>query len=236
MQPKLVLLQNDQVVAKFALDQEIFTIGRKPENDMIIDHTSVSSRHARILVIGSDVFIEDMQSTNGTLINNKRIQKHMLADGDQIIIGQHMIKFDYPQSADEPIIESKKVKPYAVGLEGNSAFEEKPEAKEAEKPIFNTTNIPKPDASDSQIAQLQMVGGPNNGKKVTLTKAISRLGAPGEQVAVIARRPGGYYLMHLGGNTEQPILNGEPVSTQATLLADEDIIEVGRMRMKFLLN
>lgn len=82
---------------------------------------------------------------------------------------------------------------------------------------------------------MQLISGPNNGKKLALTKSITRLGKPGEQVAAIARRPQGYFIMHLGGNTPQPELNGTRVGTQATALKHGDIIEVGQVRMKILI-
>jgi len=63
---------------------------------------------------------------------------------------------------------------------------------------------------------------------MALNKSITRLGKPGEQVAAIAKRPQGYFIMHLGGSTAQPILNGSNVGTQATSLKHGDIIEVGK--------
>lgn len=262
MLPKLILLENNQVVSEYVIDQEIFTIGRKPENDLIIDDTAVSGRHARILIIGSDAFIEDLQSTNGTLINNKRITKQMLEDGDGILVGQHQLKFQAAASPADSKANKIEAKPYAIGMEG-TAFEKpapnpepkptptpqpKPEPQRnpelepepaPKKPEPAPEKIEKPATStidaEKQEALLQLLSGPDSGKKMALTKSITRLGKPGEQVAAIARRPGGYFLMHLGGNTAQPVLNGEAVSAPVTLLNDGDVIAMGKIQLKFLL-
>lgn len=231
MLPKLVLLENNQAVSNYVIDQETFTIGRKPENDLIIDDTAVSGRHARILIIGTDAFIEDLQSTNGTLINNYRITKQMLADGDSILVGRHRLKF-VAAKEDTP---TQQPRAYAIGMEGDTAFEKPSPLPQSPENKETTTAKKETRDAENQEAILELISGPDAGKKMALTKSISRLGKPGEQVAAIARRPGGYFLMHLGGNTAQPALNGEAVSAPVTLLNEGDVIELGKIRMKFLL-
>ena len=90
-------------------------------------------------------------------------------------------------------------------------------------------------ASGERPALLQLLSGPNNGKKMALTRSITRLGKPGEQSAAIAKRPQGYFIMHLGGSALQPLLNGKKVGTQAAKLTHEDVIEMGKIRMKVMI-
>ena len=64
-------------LGEFALDKERITIGRRPTNDIHIDNLAVSGDHAAIVTIGNDSFLEDLNSTNGTFVNNKPIKKHV---------------------------------------------------------------------------------------------------------------------------------------------------------------
>ena len=78
---KLVLGFNGQTLHEYSLDQETVTIGRKTDNDIHIDNLAVSGKHAKILTILNDSFIEDLDSTNGTYINGKKVNKHALKNG-----------------------------------------------------------------------------------------------------------------------------------------------------------
>ena len=90
---KLVLSFSGETVREYELDQEIMTIGRKTDNDIQIDNLAVSGNHAKILTILNDSFIEDLNSTNGTLINGQKINKHALQNGEIILIGKHELKY-----------------------------------------------------------------------------------------------------------------------------------------------
>jgi hypothetical protein len=81
---KLVLSLNGAIQGEFELDQERFTIGRKPENEIQIDNLAVSGKHSMIITILDDSFLEDLGSTNGTYVNGKLVKKHALKDGDVI--------------------------------------------------------------------------------------------------------------------------------------------------------
>ena len=72
-------------------DKEVITIGRNVKNDIQIDNLSVSKQHARIVKHQGKYFIEDMKSTNGTYLNEKKITKEKLANNDVITIGKHTL-------------------------------------------------------------------------------------------------------------------------------------------------
>jgi len=93
MASKLILKFKDAVVSECLLDQEETTIGRKPENSIHIDNLSVSSKHARVLKIGNKAILEDMGSTNGTLVNGQPVTKHVLKHGDVILVGKHTLTY-----------------------------------------------------------------------------------------------------------------------------------------------
>src|SRR5689334_6131193 len=98
---KLILSVDGQVLKEFTLSKERTLIGRKAHNDIQIDNLAVSGEHAAIITILNDSFIEDLGSTNGTMVNGKPIKKHFLQNNDVIEIGKHKLKYfnDAPAAA-----------------------------------------------------------------------------------------------------------------------------------------
>jgi len=98
---KLILSVDGQVLKEYTLSKERTLIGRKPHNDIQIDNLAVSGEHAAIITILNDSFIEDLGSTNGTMVNGKPVKKHFLQANDVIEIGKHKLKYfnDAPQAA-----------------------------------------------------------------------------------------------------------------------------------------
>jgi len=93
MPGKLELNFNASKIDEFSLEKEVLTIGRKEDNDVQIQNLAVSGHHAKLLTIFNDSFIEDLNSTNGTFVNGKSINKHALQNGDVISIGKHEMRF-----------------------------------------------------------------------------------------------------------------------------------------------
>src|SRR5882672_12227483 len=98
---KLILSVDGQVLKEYQLTKERTLIGRKPHNDIPIDNLAVSGEHAAIITILNDSFIEDLGSTNGTMVNGKPVKKHFLQNNDVVEIGKHKLKYfnDAPQAA-----------------------------------------------------------------------------------------------------------------------------------------
>ena len=90
---KLILSVDGQVLKEFPLSKERTLIGRKPHNDIQIDNLAVSGEHAAIITILNDSFIEDLGSTNGTMVNGKPIKKHFLQNNDVVELGKYKLKF-----------------------------------------------------------------------------------------------------------------------------------------------
>ncbi|MGH6628945.1 MAG: FHA domain-containing protein, partial [Burkholderiales bacterium] len=90
---KLILSLDGQVIKEFTLTKERSTIGRKPHNDVQIDNLAVSGEHAIIMTILKDSFLEDLGSTNGTLVNGQPVKKHFLQNNDIIEIGKYKLKY-----------------------------------------------------------------------------------------------------------------------------------------------
>ncbi|MBU3735374.1 MAG: FHA domain-containing protein, partial [Methylobacterium sp.] len=90
---KLIYSLEGAFLGEFPLDKERTTIGRRPTNDIHIDNLAISGQHAAVITIGNDAFLEDLESTNGTLVNGKPVKKHVLQHGDLIEIGKYQLKF-----------------------------------------------------------------------------------------------------------------------------------------------
>jgi pSer/pThr/pTyr-binding forkhead associated (FHA) protein len=243
---KLVLSLNGVVQGEYDLNKERLTIGRKPENDIPIDNLAVSGKHALVITILDDSFLEDLGSTNGTYVNGKLIKKHALKNGDVIAIGKHELKYvnEHATADDDEFEKTMIIKP-------GSASAAVAAAQAAEKAGAGPIAAAKPAAAGGGAApaaaagtamplgRLTVLNGPIAGKELELTKALVTLGKPGTQVAVISRRPQGYFLTHIesdGDGKRYPLVNGEAIGPKAYQLKDSDMIELAGIKMEFSLN
>ncbi len=240
---KLVLSLNSVVQGEYQLEQERLTIGRKPENDIPIDNLAVSGKHALIITILDDSFLEDLGSTNGTYVNGKLIKKHALKDGDIVAIGKHELKYvnEFATDDDDEFEKTMIIKPGSA----SAAVAAAKAAEQAGAGAVGTAPAPAasgsaavvaPAASGMPLGRLTVLNGPIAGKELELTKALVTLGKPGTQVAVISRRPQGYFLTHIesdGDGKRYPVVNGDPIGPKAYQLKDSDLIELAGIKMEF---
>lgn len=250
---KLVLSMNGVVQGEYELSKERLTIGRKPDNDIQIDNLAVSGKHALVITILDDSFLEDLGSTNGTYVNGKLIKKHALKDGDVIAIGKHELKYvnEHATADDDEFEKTMIIKPGSASAAVAAAKAAEmavaaaaPAAAPAPAPAPAKPGAPAPAAAPAAAAggmplgRLTVLNGPIAGKELELTKALITLGKPGTQVAVISRRPQGYFLTHIesdGDGKRYPLVNGEPIGGKAYQLKDSDMIELAGIKMEFSL-
>ena len=230
---KLVLSMNGAVQGEYELNQERITIGRKPDNDIPIDNLAVSGKHALIITILDDSFLEDLGSTNGTYVNGKLVKKHALKNGDIIAIGKHELKYvnEHATADDDEFEKTMIIKP-------GSATAAVAAAQAAEKAVSAAAPAAAgtPAAGGMPLGRLTVLNGPIAGKELELTKALVTLGKPGTQVAVISRRPQGYFLTHIesdGDGRRYPVVNGEPIGPKAYQLKNNDLIELAGIKLEF---
>lgn len=230
---KLVLSMNGVVQGEYELEQERLTIGRKPDNDIQIDNLAVSGKHALVITILDDSFLEDLGSTNGSYVNGKLVKKHALKDGDVIAIGKHELKYinEHATADDDDFEKTMIIKP-------GSASAAVAAAQAAEKAVQSAAPAaPAAQAGGGMpLGRLTVLNGPIAGKELELTKALITLGKPGTQVAVISRRPQGYFLTHIesdGDGKRYPVVNGEAIGAKAYQLKDSDLIELAGIKMEF---
>src|SRR5580693_10785780 len=91
---RLVLRFENAMLKEVPLGTQPVTIGRAPDNDIHIDNLAVSNYHARVYVEAGSLVVEDLNSLNGSFLNDIRIERAMLKDGDSILIGKHEILVD----------------------------------------------------------------------------------------------------------------------------------------------
>ena len=91
---KLSLMFDEKLVKEVPVGGRPVSIGRSPDNDLPVDNLAVSNYHARVYFEGGRLVVEDLDSLNGTFVNDLRIERATLHDGDSIWIGKHHIKVD----------------------------------------------------------------------------------------------------------------------------------------------
>ncbi len=238
---KLVLSLNGVVQGEYELNQERVTIGRKAENEIPIDNLAVSGKHALIITILDDSFLEDLGSTNGTYVNGKLIKKQSLKNGDVIAIGKHELKYvndaagDDDDDDEDEFEKTMFIKPgsASAAVAAAKAAENAGSAAEPAKPSPAGAHA---GSGGMPLGRLTVLNGPIAGKELELTKTLITLGKPGTQVAVISRRPQGYFLTHIesdGDGKRYPTVNGEPIGPKAYQLKDGDLIELVGIKMEF---
>src|SRR5664280_2086727 len=115
--PKMILSIDGVVIKEVQLTKDRTTLGRRPYNDIVIDNLAVSGEHAMVQLSGGAVYLEDLNSTNGTYVNGKTIKKQLLQDGDSIEVGKYQIKF-VGDAVDDGF---EKTMMYTAGTAGSSA-------------------------------------------------------------------------------------------------------------------
>ncbi|HYA38654.1 MAG TPA: FHA domain-containing protein [Candidatus Methylomirabilis sp.] len=232
---KLVIKFNNDVVDHIDLKQGDMKIGRKPGCEILLDNLAVSGEHANIFTVGDDSFIQDLGSTNGTFINNKKITKHHLKNGDAVVIGKHtLIYLTESAHAKEPDDFAKTViiNPASITRE----IVEPREAKPASEPAAITVETAPKNVSQPRVDRhgaIFVLSGVNSGKRIELTKKLTNLGKTGKRAGTISQVDDGYLLVP--GEDEIPKLNGRPISKDGAKLKNGDIIEVAGTRLQFYL-
>lgn len=231
---KLVLSVQGRVLSEFELDKENVTIGRKPDNDILIDNLAVSGHHAVIHSLFNQSFLEDLGSTNGTFVNGERITKHVIKEGDLILVGKHELKYVtgvVAEEDDNPFDRTVVIRaPFADTTAKPTVAAHGPLATQ----IIPPARPPAPTSvSTALIAKVAILSGPDKGKEFAFTKPVTAFGKKGVQVATISQKPDGYHFSHVEGPST-PTVNGEHIGNRSVLLREYDILEVAGIKMAFL--
>lgn len=202
---RLILTHEGAVIREYQLNKDRTTVGRKPHNDIHLEDPTVSGEHAVFLKL-QHFYVEDMGSTNGVVLNGKRVTKRQLNTGDIVRIGRHEFKFvDDAGEFDKTV-------------------------------LINPIRQSQTNEAAPKKGSVKVLNGPKSGEQILLNKPYTTLGSPGIQVAVIAKRGNNFFLMPMSGVGDAhnpPQLNGQPIGAQSKPLKSGDVIEVAGTKLQF---
>jgi pSer/pThr/pTyr-binding forkhead associated (FHA) protein len=246
---KLVLKFQDTVLKEYKFDSTPVTIGRRDDNDVVIDNMAVSGHHAAIEFEEPNYYVVvDLESLNGTFVNEKQVNRERIFDGDTLIVGKHVLDFvdlrpeeDRP-SKDEAAAEEAPAPAFRETVLLDTQAQQELLAKQAaEKGIAADQPVEKPKKIEL-FGSITIISG-GTPEIIDLTKRLTTLGKSNEAdircsgllvgkiAALINKRPNGFFLAYAEG-LKKPEVNGESVTTQVQL-QDGDEISIGGTKMTF---
>lgn len=221
--PKLVLRLDERELQEFAVGTHPVTIGRLPDNDIVIDNPAVSGRHARVYREGSHFVLEDLKSTNGTFVNDKPVARHTLLEGDVVLVAKHTVVFTL-KGDDQLVSNLEQGRPSQVY-----------------DAVVPKTAIP---TAQGRIGTVKVIGGKSSQPEFVLAAVTTMIGkADNAQIklqgwfkpktaAAIARKGQGFSISPMGGKVS---INGENITSRRDL-ASGDLIEVNGLTLEFTLS
>jgi pSer/pThr/pTyr-binding forkhead associated (FHA) protein len=207
--PKMIVSIDGVVIKEVQLTKDRTTVGRRPYNDIVIDNLAVSGEHAVLQMMGSEVYLEDLNSTNGSYVNGKAVKKQLLQNNDTVEIGKYKIKF--------------------IGDSTSTSFDKTM----AIRPGADMAATASVGSAESTTAAIKVLSGAAAGREVALVKVVTTIGKPGVAVAAITRRPQGFVVAHVEG-ANKPTLNGAPISVDPVMLKNGDLLELAGTQMQFV--
>ena len=247
--PKLILKFDERELQETAVGTHPVSIGRLPDNTVVIDNPAVSGRHARVFREGDHYVVEDLKSTNGTFVNDKPVARHTLLEGDIVLVGKHSLVFTLaggeqgekaaaapggfvPDVGGTMMLDTMKQKELLAGLDQG-----RPSHMHS---VIPKTAIPAPPARTGSV---RVISGDSDAKRYPLTAVTTIIGkADNAQIrtkgwfkpkvsAAIARKGDGFTVTPMGAAV---LLNSEKITGRRDL-TDGDMIEVSGLTLEFKL-
>lgn len=231
---KLILTFNKQVINEYPFAKDSITLGRQEDNAIVIDNLAVSGYHAKIDKVGGEYILTDLQSTNGTFVNEQKVVSHRLSHGDNIIIGKHVLLFVATEK--EKIEEEGEDKKLPLDKTMLLDTQKQRELLAKQKVQPSIANIAR------KAGMVSFIDNSGLGE-IELSKKLTKIGKAktseiklwgflmGATAATISRRPSGYAITFAGGMTKLKV-NGAVVK-DSVLLNDFDTIELGSFKFQF---
>ena len=231
--PKMIVSIDGVVIKEVQLTKDRTTLGRRPYNDIVIDNLAVSGEHAVLQLTDNEVFLEDLNSTNGTYVNGKAVKKQLLQNNDTVEIGKYKIKFinEAPGASFEKtmIIKPGMVPPMPKPGAGAPA----PAAGAGAAPAASAGAVIGAKGVEPATASIKVLSGAAAGREVPLVKVVTTIGKPGVAVAAITKRSHGFVVAHVEGSNK-PTLNGTAIGPEPVTLKNGDMLELAGTQMQFL--
>ena len=214
--PQVIVSLDGVVIKEFQLTKPRVTLGRRAYNDIVLDNLTVSGEHAAIQLSGKGIYLEDLNSTNGTFVNGKAITRHLLQASDVIAINTYTIQCVDTYEMD-----------VASSSFASSSF------------AINAANSPSglalaPARTRVVIqALMKVMSGTASGREMSLVKAVTTIGKLGVSVATITRQKYGFCIAHAEGDSK-PMLNGAVLGDKSVGLKNGDLLELAGIQMQFV--
>ena len=242
---RLILRLDDTIVKRYSLGPTV-TIGRLPDNAVVIDNAAVSGYHACLSQDGSSFVLEDLVSTNGTFVDQRRITRHTLQNGDVVRIGNHALEFDAEDggqvdahAAAERLVSNPCE---TIFLDGGKHQELIAKLKEMSGDDEGSTAALAAEPADvDKVGVLHVLKGRADKSEYQLQAHTSVIGKAGDslirlrgllrpRVAVVITRSGSRYTAtHMKSSAR---LNDEPLTGRCDL-KEGDVLRVGGLTLKF---
>lgn len=231
---KLILTFNKQVIKEYPFAKDSITMGRQDDNTIVIDNLAVSGYHAKIDKLGGEYILTDLQSTNGTFVNDQKVVSHKLSHGDNIVIGKHVILFVATEK--EKLEGEGKDKKLPLDKTMLLDTQKQRELLAKQKVAPSTAKIPE------KVGVISFIDDSGLGE-IELSKKLTKIGKAetseirlsgllmGATAATISRRPSGYAISFAGGMTKLKV-NGSVIKDSVPL-NDFDTIELGSYKFQF---
>lgn len=257
--PSLKLRLKNKTLGDFQLQEGIsLTIGRREDNDVVIEDPAVSGHHAKIESLGERFVLIDLQSKNGSFVNEQLINSHWLTHGDTVNIGDHTLFFEHKEIGSKP---EKQTAKFDDTLAMNSTDHRRRMIKSTSHKSINVVRFWDKSQSSGTVRDVEPAtsatdanSAPDNAKgsltfiaggkgRVELTRKLTTIGKhPSSDLilkgilldpttATISKEADGYYFNYIGG-LPRPKINGIP-ARESMRLNDSDIIEFGSARLQF---
>jgi pSer/pThr/pTyr-binding forkhead associated (FHA) protein len=224
--PKMIVSIDGVVIKEVQLTKDRTTLGRRPYNDIVIDNLAVSGEHAVLQMTGNEVYLEDLNSTNGTYVNGKAVKKQLLQNNDTVEIGKYKIK--YINEVAGPTFEKTMI------LKAGALPPMPPAPAPAQAGAAPATAAQAQAADLGQVhAAIKVLSGAAAGREVPLVKVVTTIGKPGVAVAAITKRPHGFVVAHVEG-VNKPTLNGAAIGADPVTLKNGDLLELAGTQMQFV--
>jgi pSer/pThr/pTyr-binding forkhead associated (FHA) protein len=253
---KLILKFEDRILKEIPVGGAMVKIGRLPDNTVMIDNPAVSSHHARVFRDGENFVLEDLQSTNGTFVNDTRVTRHNLANGDVIGVGKHKLVFErgaqeeaaaeaapseeapvLPELGGTVFLDTKAQRELMAKMQAQAAAQ----GVQAPAPTAKTPAAPAAPAAPARVGVLTVLAGKADQSEFRLEAATSVIGKSDTALirlkgwfkpklaAAIARKGETYTVTPLGGKT---LVNKQPLTGRHEL-KDGDVLEVSGLTLQF---
>lgn len=239
---KLVLKFENAILTEVAVGAKEVSIGRSPDNGLVIDNPAVSHYHARVFNEEGRLMLEDFGSMNGTFVNGQRVKMVSLKPGDSVVIGKHSILVSDSREVTNPFPTNSNIGKAAPKINETVMLDTK-ERRDFLQKVAGAGESAQVAPSRVKVATLVVRKGKTDQTEYTLSNKLTVIGksalatvklkawfAPKAAAQINRRDDNSYYI---GGADKVPTINGQPV-IHPTKLSAGDVIAVAGIELKFI--